>query len=159
MVISRKTVCFQAIDDSTFGYTIAKHLVDHRVMNQKESAVTFGYEPSEEEIQKVVMEWARATDAFHHRFAKLDRVINYLQAAPFPLTTAHRARLQRLIELRQHMGDVMMTLLLDMSGQRPGRSKQLSKPGQLHSHASLMDELSREIDAELMGSVTTVAQA
>lgn len=128
-------------------------------MNQEESGVTFGYEASEEEIQKVIMEWARATNAFHHRFAKLDRIIHTLQSAPRPQPTANRVRLQRLIELRQHMGDVMMTLLLDMSGQRPGRSKQLSKPGQLHTHASLMDELSREIDAELMVNVTTVAQA
>lgn len=73
-------------------------------------------------------------------------------------TPAYRARLNRLIELRQHMGDVMMTLLLDMSGSKPGQSTQLSKPGQLHSHASLLDELNRKIDAELLGT-STVAQA
>ncbi len=129
------------------------------MMNQEESATTFGYEASEEEIQKVILAWAQATEAFHYRFAKLDRIINTLQAAARRQSSANKARLNRLIELRQHMGDVLMTLLLDMSGQKTGQSNQLSKPGQLHSHASLLDELNRQIDAELMTSITTVAQA
>ncbi len=127
-------------------------------MNQEESAITFGYEASEEEIQKVILAWAQATEAFHYRFAKLDRIINTLQAAARRQPSASRARLNKLIELRQHMGDVLMTLLLDMSGQKTGQSAQLSKPGQLYSHANLLDELNRQIDAELI-SVTTVAQA
>ncbi|AUD07513.1 hypothetical protein CWM47_27365 [Spirosoma pollinicola] len=127
-------------------------------MNQEESAITFGYEASEEEIQKVILAWAQATEAFHYRFAKLDRIINTLQTTARRQPSASRARLNRLIELRQHMGDVLMTLLLDMSGQKTGQSAQLSKPGQLYSHANLLDELNRQIDAELI-SVTTVAQA
>ncbi|MFD2936041.1 hypothetical protein [Spirosoma flavum] len=127
-------------------------------MNQEESATTFGYEASEEEIQKVILAWAQATEAFHCRFAKLDRIINTLQTAARRQPKANRARLNRLVELRQYMGDVLMTLLLDMSGQKNGQSSQLSKPGQLYSHASLLDELNRKIDAELI-SVTTVAQA
>lgn len=158
MVISRKTVCFQPWKDSIFDYPIAKHIFDHRMMNQEESAITFGYEASEEEIQKVILAWAQATEAFHYRFAKLDRIINTLQTAARRQPSANRARLNKLIELRQHMGDVLMTLLLDMSGQKTGQSAQLSKPGQLYSHANLLDELNRQIDAELI-SVTTVAQA
>ncbi|GAB2529553.1 hypothetical protein [Spirosoma aerophilum] len=128
------------------------------MMNQEESAITYGYEASEEEIQKVILAWAQATEAFHYRFAKLDRIINTLQKATRRQPKANRDRLNKLIELRQHMGDVLMTLLIDMSGQKAGLSNQLSKPGQLHSHASLLDELNRQIDAELI-SVTTVAQA
>lgn len=158
MVISRIMACFQHKVRSTFGYPIAKNIFDHRAMNQEESAISFGYEASEEEIQKVILAWAQATEAFHYRFAKLDRIITSLQAMGRRHTPANRARLNRLIELRQHMGDVMMTLLLDMSGSKPGKSTQLSKPGQLHSHASLLDELNRKIDAELLG-VSTVAQA
>ncbi len=158
MVISRKVVWIQLKDDPTFGYRIARHIFDYRVMNQEESAKTFGYEASEEEVQKVILAWAQATEAFHFRFAQLDRLIRNLQSANRRQPAAYRARLNRLIELRQHMGDVLMTLLLDMSGQKPGRQTQLSKPGQLHSHASLLDELNRQIDAELI-SVTTVAQA
>ncbi len=127
-------------------------------MNQEESTATFDYKASEEEIQKVILAWAQATEAFHYRFAKLERIINMLQTAA-RRPTANRARLNRLIELRQHMGDVLMTLLLDMSGQKAGQSSRLSKPGQLHSHASLLDELNRQIDAELMISIPTVAQA
>lgn len=127
-------------------------------MNQEESGISFGYEASEEEIQKVILAWAQATEAFHYRFAKLDRIIYTLQNAAQRNPKASRARLHKLTELRQHMGDVLMTLLLDMSGQKTGQSGQLSKPGQLYSHANLLDELNRQIDAELI-SVTTVAQA
>ena len=158
MVISRKTVCFQPRDAPTFDYRSKKNTFDSRVMNQELSGITHSYEASEEEIQKVILAWAQATEAFHFRFAKLDRLIKSLQTANRRQPAAYRARLRRLIELRQHMGDVLMTLLLDMSGQKPGRSTQLSKPGQLHSHASLLDELNRQIDVELV-SVSTVAQA
>ena len=127
-------------------------------MNQQESKAFSGYEASTEEIEKVITEWAIATDAFHRRYAKLNQVINSLQTAAFRKPTAHRARLQRLTELRDYMSDVLMTLMMDMSGLRPGHSDQPSKPGQLHSHASLLDELNRRIDAELI-SVITVAQA
>lgn len=136
----------------------AQHIFDHRMINQEESAISFGYEASEEEIQKVILAWAQATEAFHHRFAKLDRLINTLQATSRRQPAANRARLNRLVELRQHMGDVLMTLLLDMSGQKTSQSAQLSKPGQLYSHANLLDELNRKIDVELV-SVTTIAQA
>ncbi|GAB3738504.1 hypothetical protein [Spirosoma lituiforme] len=128
------------------------------MINQEESAISFGYEASEEEIQKVILAWAQATEAFHNRFAKLDRLISALQASSRRQPSANRARLKRLVDLRQHMGDVLMTLLLDMSGQKSGQSAQLSKPGQLSSHASLLDELNRQIDVELI-SVTTIAQA
>ena len=129
-------------------------------MNQEESTVFSSYEASAEEIQKVIMEWARATEAFHGRYAKLNQVINSLQAAARrqPKANPNRMRLRQLIDLREHMSDVLMTLLLDMSGQKSGRSMQSSKPGQLHSHASLLDELNRKIDAELI-NFTTVAQA
>ncbi|MVM30725.1 hypothetical protein GO755_11840 [Spirosoma sp. HMF4905] len=128
-------------------------------MNQEQSAVFSSYEASAEEVQKVIIEWARATEAFHGRYAKLNQVINALQAASRRQPTAsNRTRLRHLIDLREHMSDVLMTLLLDMSGKKPSPSAQSSKPGQLHSHASLLDELNRKIDAELI-SFTTVAQA
>ena len=120
--------------------------------------MSFGYEPSSEEVQNLILEWAKATEAFHHRYAKLNKLINTLTLAAQRQPSANRARLHRLVELKNHMSDVLMTLLLDMSGQRAGRSAQSSKSGQLHSHASLLDELNRKIDAELIG-FTTVAQA
>lgn len=104
------------------------------------------------------MEWVKASEAFHHRYAKLTKVINTLQIAARRQPTASRARLRRLFELRQHMSDVLMTLLMDMSEPQPGRSAQPSKPGQLHSHITLLNEMNREIDAELVAA-TTVAQA
>lgn len=129
-------------------------------MNQQESAKVSGYEASVEEVQKVVKEWATATEAFHRRYAKLSQVINSLHTAnrKQPNATANRIRLRKLMELRDHMSDVLMTLLLDMSGKKESRSLQPSKSGQLHSHVSLLDEMNRKIDAELM-SFTTVAQA
>ena len=158
MVISRKTVCFQPKGEATFDHPIAKNIFDHRMMNQEESATTFGYEASEEEIQKVILAWAQATKAFHFRFAKLERLITILKVTARPLPAGHRARLNRLIEMHRYMGDALMTLFLDMSSQKSGQSTQLSKPGQLYSHASLLDELSRQMDTELT-NVTTVAQA
>lgn len=124
-------------------------------MNQEKSVVLSGYDASAEEIQSLIMKWAKATEAFHYRYAKLDKVINSLQKPTRRQSTSNRAHLRRLLELRQYSTDVLMTLLLDMSGQR---SMQPSKPGQLHSHACLLDELNRKIDAELIG-ITTIAQA
>ncbi|GAB3502973.1 hypothetical protein GCM10027341_31460 [Spirosoma knui] len=127
-------------------------------MNQEETKVPAGYEASSAEIQSVIIEWVEATEAFHRRYAKLTEVINTLQAAARRQPKADRSRLRRLIALRKQMSDVLMTLLLDMTGQKSGRSALPSKPGQLRSHASLLGELNREIDAELLGA-TTVAQA
>jgi hypothetical protein len=127
-------------------------------MKQEKAVVLSGYDMSAEEIQSLVMKWAKATEAFHYRFAKLDKAINVLQTATRRQPTGNRTVLRRLLELRQYSTDALMTLLLDMSGQRSERSSQPSKPGQLHSHACLLDELSRKIDAELI-NVTTVAQA
>lgn len=128
-----------------------------QVMNQEETVMP-GYEASSEEMQKVILDWATTTEAFHRRYAKLDQVIHSLQNSTRRQPNANRARLHKLLDLREHMSDVLMTLLFDMSGQKPDRSSQLSKPGQLHSHASLLKELNRKVDAELI-LFTTVAQA
>ncbi len=127
-------------------------------MKQEKSTVLSGYDMSTVEVQSLVMKWAKATDAFHYRFAKLDKAINTLQTATRRQPTGNRTVLRRLLELRQHSTDALMTLLMDMSGQRAECSAQPSKPGQLYSHACLLDELSRKIDAELI-RVTAVAQA
>lgn len=127
-------------------------------MNQEKPNVLSGYNISTEEVQSLIMKWAQATEAFHNRFAKLDKAINSLQKKSRRESVTDRTRLRRLLELRQYSTDALMTLLLDMSGQRSERSMQPSKPGQLHSHACLLDELNRKIDAELIG-ITTVAQA
>ncbi len=133
-----------------------------RVMNQEEATKFFGYEASAEEIQKLVMEWASATDAFHRRYAKLNQVIHSLQASSSRQSTVSRTRLRKLIDLREQMSDVLMTLLFDMAPMsKSGRSALPSKPGQLHTHANLLRELNRKIDAELIGVIgaITVAQA
>ena len=126
-------------------------------MNYEEAKAPFGYEATAEELQNVILEWAAVTDAFHSRYAKLNQVIHSLQTA-VRRQPENRARLWKLIELRNHMSDVLMTLLVDMSGQRATRSLQPSKPGQLHSHTSLLNDLNRQIDTALT-SFTTVAQA
>ena len=127
-------------------------------MNQEETRISSAYDASPTDVQEVILDWVKATEAFHLRYSKLTVVVNALQVAARRNPNASRARLRRLIELRQHMSDVLMTLLLDMTGSKPGRSVRPSKPGQLQSHACLLDELNREIDAELVRA-TTVAQA
>ncbi|QJW91411.1 hypothetical protein HNV11_19525 [Spirosoma taeanense] len=127
------------------------------MISQEESASS-AYEASTTEVQNVIMEWVEATEQFHNRYAKLTEVINALQVVARRQPTANRSRLRHLTMLRQHMSDVLMTLLLDMSGQKSSRTTQPSKSGQLHSHARLLAELNRKIDAELT-SVRTVAQA
>ena len=110
------------------------------------------------EVERIIIEWIKATEAFHHRYANLIRVINKLETNPRRQSAQSKSRLRKLLLLRQHMGDVLMTLMMDMNGQRPSQSAMPSKPGQLRSHAYLLDELNQKIDAELM-QVTTVAQA
>ncbi|MBD2701111.1 hypothetical protein IC229_10730 [Spirosoma sp. BT702] len=125
-------------------------------MNQDNKSSNYEATPSE--MEKMILEWATATDAFHARYAKLTRVIGSLQGATRRQSSANRAHLRKLMDLRQHMGDVLMTLFLDMGNQQSGRSALPSKPGQLRSHAILLREMSREIDAELI-TISTVAQA
>ncbi len=127
------------------------------MMHQEESSSS-AYEASPTEMQNVIIEWVKATEAFHHRYANLTEVINKLQVDIRRKPAQSKARLRKLMMLRQHMSDVLMTLLLDISGQRPSMSAQPSKPGQLRSHACLLDELNRKIDVELT-QATTVAQA
>ena len=157
MVISYISVCLHMLSRATFDHQ--KILVSERnMMNHEESMMPSGYEASPAEVQTLVMEWVKATEAFHQRYAKLTKVINELQKTARRQPATNRARLRRLVDLRQHMSDVLMTLLLDMSGQRQSRSNQPSKPGQLRSHAYLLDELNREIDTEL-SHFSVVAQA
>jgi len=125
----------------------------------QQETLSSAYEASSAEIQTIIMEWVEATEQFHHRYAQLTEVINSLQAADRRRpNSANRSRLRKLITLRHHMSDVLMTLMLDMTGQKVSRSAQPSKPGQLHSHARLLTELNREIDAELLNA-KSVAQA
>lgn len=127
------------------------------MMHQEEVSSSV-YEASPAEVQRVILDWVKATEAFHHRYANLTEVINKMQANARRHPGQSKTRLRKLIMLRQHMSDVLMTLLLDMTGEKSGRSAQPSKPGQLRSHACLLDELNREIDTELT-QVITVAQA
>lgn len=127
------------------------------MMHQEEVSPSV-YEVSPAEMQNVITEWVKATETFHHRYANLTELINKIQTNSRNQPAQNKARLRKLVMLRQHMSDVLMTLLLDMTGQRQSRSLQPSKPGQLRSHACLLNELNREIDAELV-QVTTVAQA
>ncbi len=126
-------------------------------MHQEELSSSV-YEASPAEVQNVILEWVKVTEAFHYRYSNLSEVINKLQVNARRQPTQSKVRLRKLIVLRQHMSDVLMTLLLDMSGERSSRSAQPSKPGQLRSHTYLLDELNREIDAELT-LVSSVAQA
>ena len=128
------------------------------MMNQEESMMPSGYQASPAEVQTLVMEWISATEAFRQRYAKLTKVVDRLARNSSRQPADYKARLRQLIDLRQHMSDVLMTLLLDMNGQQPNRSYQPSKPGQLRSHACLLNELNRKIDTEL-NQFTTVAQA
>lgn len=127
-------------------------------MMHQEKVSPFVYEASPAEAQRVIMEWASATEAFHQRYTKLTEVINKMQTKTRTQSAQNKAGLRKLMSLRQHMSDVLMTLLLDMDGQRTSQSAQPSKPGQLRSHACLLDELNRKIDAELT-QVKVVAQA
>lgn len=127
------------------------------MMHQEEVSSSV-YEASPAEVQSVILDWVKATEAFHHRYANLTEVINKMQANARRHPGQSKTRLRKLIMLRQHMSDVLMTLLLDMTGEKSSRSAQPSKPGQLRSHACLLDELNREIDTELT-HVITVAQA
>ena len=126
-------------------------------MNKEELTGSL-YEASSAEVQHIIMEWVKATEEFHRRYSQLTEVINGLQTANHRQSANDRTRLRRLLALRQQMSDVLMSLMLDMTGNRSNRSSQPSKPGQLSTHARLMAELNRTIDNELI-KLPIVAQA
>ncbi|QJD78720.1 hypothetical protein [Spirosoma rhododendri] len=130
-------------------------------MKGQEQSASITYEAAAVEVQGLIMDWVEATEQFHNRYARLTEVINSLRAGSRRQDTATRMRLRQLMSLRQHMSDVLMTLLMDMNNPKADKF-QSSKPGQLHSHARLLTDLNREIDAELTGSLSmprTIAQA
>ena len=134
-------------------------------MKGQEQSSSVAYEASTLEVQNMIMDWVEATEAFHKRYAKLNELIDKMKRLGRRQASADRTRLRQLMSLRQHMSDVLMTLLLDMNTHKQGRSAMPSKPSQIHSHARLLAELNREIDAQLTNtpvmsvSTKTVAQA
>lgn len=126
-------------------------------MRQERHEIVSGYDISAEEIQNILNRWVKTTEAFLLRCASLKKNIDSLQSVARK-KPEDRTRLNRLINLHIHSNDVLMSLMMDMSGQRSEPSLQSSKPGRLYSHACLLDELNRRIDAELISN-TIVAQA
>jgi len=130
-------------------------------MKGQEQSVSATYEASAVEVQNLIMDWVEATEQFHNRYAKLTEIINSLRSGSRRQDSAIRMRLRQLMTLRQHMSDVLMTLLMDMNNPKVGKF-QSSQPGQLHSHARLLSDLNQEIDAELVNGASmnkTIAQA
>ena len=127
-------------------------------MRQERDEQLSGYDISAEEIQNLLNRWVKTTEAFLLRCASLKINISSLQSVARK-KPEDRVRLNRLINLHIHSNDVLMSLMMDMAGQRSEPSQQPSKPGRLYSHACLLDELNRKIDAELVSSNTIVAQA
>lgn len=131
-------------------------------MKGQEQSASAIYDASVVEVQNLIMDWVEATEQFHNRYARLTEVINLLRAGSRRQDTANRMRLRQLMALRQHMSDVLMTLLMDMNSSKADKFQQPSKSGQLYSHARLLSDLNREIDAELttgMAVTRVVAQA
>ena len=127
-------------------------------MNKHKATVSTNYDASTKEVQSIITDWMTSIEGFRMRHVNLTKLINTLQMSARRNPNESRKRLRKLIELRQYMSDALMTLMLDLSEQKPGRSQQSSKPGQLHTHASILAQLSKEIDAEL-ASGAVVAQA
>lgn len=127
-------------------------------MNQKKATGSTTYAVSTKEVQGIIADWVTSIEGFRVRHVNLTRLINTLQASARRNPSESRKRLRKLIELRQYMSDALMTLMLDLSEQKPEHSMQSSKPGQLHTHANILAQLSKEIDAELMAGII-VAQA
>ncbi len=127
-------------------------------MNQRKVIRSTTYEVSAGEVQGIITDWITSIEGFRMRHVSLTKLINTLQPSARQNPNESRKRLRKLIELRQYMSDALMTLMLDLSEQQPGRTMQSSKPGQLHTHANILAQLSREIDAELADEII-VAQA
>ncbi len=127
-------------------------------MNQQKTMKSTTYDVSTKEVQSIITDWVTSIEGFRMRHVNLTKLINTLQASARRNPNESRKRLRKLIELRQYMSDALMTLMLDLSEQKPERSIQSSKPGQLHTHASILAQLSKEIDAELTAGIV-VAQA
>ena len=87
-------------------------------MNQEESAKYSGYEASAEEMQKVIVKWATATEAFHRRYARLNQVINLFRRQFVNNQLPAGYGCGSSWSYADHMSDVLMTLLIDMSGKK-----------------------------------------
>lgn len=115
------------------------------------------YSPSTAETQAVILDWVRATEEFHRRYYQINEVINGVYRNQYQRSAIdgnRKTKMRNLLRLRQHMSDVLMTLLTDMTSPKPVRQRDggqtsPSKPGQLMSHTRLLQDLNREVDSEL----------
>lgn len=114
------------------------------------------YNMTSTEAQTVVLDWVKATEEFHQRYYQINEVINGIHNRKQQWANSngsgaanYQSKVQHLLRLRQHMNNVLTTLLTDMSVQKPDRQQTPSKPGQLISHTRLLRDLNREIDTEL----------
>lgn len=106
------------------------------------------------EAQAIIINWVCATEEFHQHYFQINKIINGLskrQALVRP-TSSSRANLRELMKLRQHMSDVLATLLTEMNKPTPvqhsDRSIGPSKPGQIATHTRLIQDINRKVGSE-----------
>lgn len=109
------------------------------------------------ETQTIVMSWVRATEEFHQHYFRLNELINRMQRnqclSLIGPAGSSQTNLRALMNLRTYMSDVLMTLLVDMTkpkaGYRSGSAGSSSKPGQIASHARLIQDINRKVGREM----------
>ncbi len=121
-----------------------------------EATSTMYYMPVAE-TQAVILDWVKATEEFYQRYFQINEVINGAQRARYSRSrkktlsdrTGNPDKIQTLLHLRKQMSDVLTTLMVDMTSQKPVRQAEVSKPGKLMVHTRLLEDLNRNVAYEL----------
>jgi hypothetical protein len=96
----------------------------------------------------ILTNWAQATEEFHGYYSQINSTISKLQRNQHKpgLEVYTKEKLRGLLKLRQHMVDVLSTLLANVDRPQPA----LSKPGQLICHTRLIQDMNHKIKNEMM---------
>ena len=106
------------------------------------------------EAQTIITNWVCATEEFHQHYSQISKVINGMSKRQVMANSISypQANLRELMKLRQHMSDVLATLLMEMSkptsAQQSNQSTSPSKPGQIATHTRLIQDINHKVGSE-----------
>lgn len=111
-------------------------------------------------VKTTILEWIQITSEFHYQYNKInamlqDRYNGYSSDSTMVPSGNGLNRRRRLNKLRQHMKNVLETLLADMNNSFPGsrhtdNCNNLPQADILVTHTRLLKDVNRKISKELV---------
>lgn len=108
------------------------------------------YATTKSETHTAVLDWIQVTEEFHRYHSRINKILKdkeFTHCTDSPASKSHRV--SRLDTLRQHMSDVLETLLSDISRSPEVPYNNGLRANRLATHARLLREMNKKIAREL----------